>query len=225
MCPSKAKMNIFVCEVCDYQCSTARGMRVHHSRGWCQVEEEEEKADTTRTSTSSTTLGKRRYVAEDGGSEGVGNAVLDGDDEECFTETAAVVSSPPSSSNLVVMFTPSPRAGVEGGQPLPLPERIRGVSAAAYATQVKYLVLSKAILDKVNGEDLDQVARNELFLMKFCLDNGLGRDQGQQLLNWMKLVRNITIYPDICAYLDQYLVFDYLVQYMLILMYLFHMEY
>ena len=79
------------------------------------------------------------------------------------------------------------------------------MSDAAYAFKTKYLVISGDIREKIDSENLNEIARNELFLMKFCLDNGLGRDPGQQLLNWMKSVCNIHICVNIIHYLVEYL--------------------
>ena len=81
-----------------------------------------------------------------------------------------------------------------------LPERDPWTSEATYATKTKYLVRSGEIHETVRATRLSQESKNELFLMKYCMDNGLGRDQGQQLMNWMKKV----CYIDIVQYLTQY---------------------
>ena len=119
----------------------------------------------------------------------------DEEEEKADTDSIAVELLSPVPPEL---FTP-PAIRRDNLVSIPFPERMNGVSEATYAMQTKYLAMSREILEKVNAVSLDQTARNELFLMKFCLDNGLGRDPGQQLLNWMKSVCNMHIYMNNCV--------------------------
>ena len=198
---------MFKCQVFDYECLTARGMRVHLSR-WCLVDEST--STSTSTSTATATSTSTTGGATDGGTSIATGTTSpdpknkrrriddDEDDEEeekADTDSIAVELLSPVPPEL---FTP-PAIRRDNLVSIPFPERMNGVSEATYAMQTKYLAMSREILEKVNAVSLDQTARNELFLMKFCLDNGLGRDPGQQLLNWMKSVCNMHIYMNICV--------------------------
>ena len=183
--------------MCDYSCATARGLRTHYSRGWCQIENAN--ATTPTRSTSTGTAGTSTASDDNAlslGKRGRASGEEERDDDECVNDGWEEKENDGAARKNLRMYTP-PRAVPGEQEPLPLPEHVRGVPAATYAKQIKYLVMSGEIRDKIKGENLHQVARNELFLMKFCLDNGLGRDQGQQLLNWMKSVRNIDILVNI----------------------------
>lgn len=195
---------MFKCQVCDYECLTARGMRVHLSR-WCLIDES---TSTTTAATASSSTSTSTGGAIDGGTSTSATSTTSPelkrrridvvDDEEEEEEEADHSSSVGLLSPLPPeLFTP-PAVRDNCLVPIPFPERMNGVSEAMYALQTKYLAMSQEIRDKVNAVSLDQTARNELFLMKFCLDNGLGRDPGQQLLNWMKSVCNMHIYMNIC---------------------------
>ena len=165
-----------------------------HVNRWCQAPLPGASRSTTSTATSTTAsitsaspststsarttepqLGKRRREEEV--EEDVGVEEKKGDD------------AGPELSFEIFPEEDTHHATHAGGgppSPAPLPERPLTMKESDYRIQVKYLELSSVIHDNISAAEISETSRHELFLMKFCINNGLGRDQGQQLLNWMK---------------------------------------
>ena len=171
-------------------------MRVHVSR-WCEEHRCRRfaaRAAAGEASSSSPGGGTKRSRGEESEDEETGVSEEKGDNTSDDDDVGppAVVYDLPEAERV----PPStPPAEVGAGEfflspcgLLPLPPRDIGESEDIYKLRTKYLALNNSIGQQVAGIPLDQVAKNELFVMKFCMDNGLGRDQGQQLLNWMKSV-------------------------------------
>lgn len=173
---------------------TAKSFRSHVSR-WCQLTAPLEVAassistssttssETTATqhsvtTTASTQLGKRRR------------------DEDEIEENPDVVDTEELPFNIFPQEE-SLQVRPTCNSPAPIPERPVGMKESDYVWRVKYLELTNIIHENISTAQLSETARHELFLMKFCMENGLGRDQGQQLLNWMKGVRVYEYYMNI----------------------------
>ena len=172
--------------------STTKSLRTPVSR-WCQVETP--LIGIRSNSPASGHRGAQPLVASSSASNSNGSAILQfstppiaeqqSDDKDGFEDNVPLVD----------IGLTTPMFGQDQHQrraralttPQPLPERVPGISEAAYALQIKYLLKDLEIHAKSSGE-LGDVARNELYLMKWFSENGTSRDQGQKLLDWLKSV-------------------------------------